>query len=142
MLGERVKWENSKRIVRHGFLLMLLLWGTVEVGYGTNDPTKESPSFAVTINPVPEIELSETYIRLPINTSQAFPTVSCTGCGTPVWQDALENTHSQIPARSTAGLTAYTVNVSNGSCTAQKQIVVDVYDPDYECGQKERKYAS
>src|SRR5690606_3882172 len=32
--GERVKWENSKRIVKHGFLLMLLLWGTVEVGYG------------------------------------------------------------------------------------------------------------
>src|SRR5690606_4327653 len=34
MLGERVKWGNSKRIVRHGFLLMLLLWGTVEMGYG------------------------------------------------------------------------------------------------------------
>src|SRR5690606_17451737 len=34
MLGERVKWGNSKRIVRHGFLLMLLLWGTLEVGYG------------------------------------------------------------------------------------------------------------
>src|SRR5690606_36607904 len=28
------KWENSIRIVRHGFLLMLLLWGTVETGYG------------------------------------------------------------------------------------------------------------
>src|SRR5690554_437720 len=34
MLGERVKWGNSIRIVRHGFLLMLLLWGTLEVGYG------------------------------------------------------------------------------------------------------------
>lgn len=40
MLGERVKWENSKRIVRHGFLLMLLLWGTVEVGCGQDQVRK------------------------------------------------------------------------------------------------------
>src|SRR5690606_14239496 len=109
---------------------------------GTNDPTKESPSFAVTINPVPEIELSETYIRLPINTSQAQPTVRCTGCSASVWKHELDNTQTHIPTRSTAGITVYTVNVSNGSCTAQKKIVVDVYDPNYECGQKERKYAT
>lgn len=40
MLGERVKWGNSKRIVRHGFLLMLLLWGTVEMGYGQDQVRK------------------------------------------------------------------------------------------------------
>lgn len=40
MLGKRVKWENSKCIVRHGFLLMLLLWGTVEVGYGQDQVRK------------------------------------------------------------------------------------------------------
>src|SRR5690606_32356045 len=109
---------------------------------GTKDPTKESPSFAVTIKPVPEMELSEPYMRMRINTSQAYPTATCTRCGAPVWKAALDNTEAHIPTRSTAGITVYPVTVSNGSCTAQKKIVVDVYDPNYACGQKERKYAT
>src|SRR5690606_16960487 len=40
MLGERVKWGNSMRIVKHRFLLMLLLWGTVEMGYGQDQVRK------------------------------------------------------------------------------------------------------
>lgn len=108
----------------------------------TSDPAKVSASFNVTINPVPEIELSETYIRVPINTIHPFPAVSCAGCGEPAWKDALENTQTQIPARSIPGITVYTVSVSNDNCVAQKQIIVDVYDPEQECSQKERKYAT
>lgn len=108
----------------------------------TGDPAKASPTFSVTINPIPKIELNETYIRIPINTSHAFPTVSCSGCGTPMWVDAFDNTVTQISPRSTSGTSIYTVNMNNGHCTAQKQIVVEVYDPQNQCEQKERKYAT
>lgn len=108
----------------------------------TSDPEKVSTTFNVTINPVPEITLSETYIRLPINTSQSFPTVNCVGCGAPEWKDAVGNVVTQIPSRTTPGIVVYTVTVNNTLCSAEKQIVVDIYDPTQNCSQKERKYAS
>src|SRR5690606_26101200 len=40
MLGACAKRGKSIRIVKHGFLLMLLLWGTVEVGYGQDQVRK------------------------------------------------------------------------------------------------------
>ncbi len=108
----------------------------------TNDPAKVSPTFSVIINSIPEIALSQTYIRIPINTSHAFPTATCSSCGTASWTDALLNPLTQIPARNSPATSVYTVSMNNGHCTAQKQIVVDVYDPQNECGQKERRYAT
>ncbi|WP_085472650.1 hypothetical protein [Sphingobacterium psychroaquaticum] len=102
----------------------------------------ESPFINVTINSLPVPSSFTSYYHLPINQAQSFPSITCSGGCTTVWRNSAGATVTSISAQTVPGIYTYTATISNSTCSVERSVVVEVYDPLNECARTKRTYAT